>query len=353
MDKFLKWDKYTQLLENKDQENTANNAIALLQEFLLNLSSLNLEYQPTRDQQKILAQLLNNNPDQVKKWFIALQQATTTCEEKINFVYTEDHTIIKGELQKIKKVCPYDTDSGRAHPDLEFGDGLQQMLQAKKQLGPPKDPAFLIQQESKVILSSNNNSVLNRPWACIVGTTATAGSEQELAHLQSRLPVRIPIMPSHQDKKRIDHPAAQPCNGDEEHKKAVKQQIKDCLEKDSHAPILMVCAHARQVEEFKLLVDEVLQEFKGYEVQTLTGTETYEVERATTKKAGHAKTITIASTFAGRGFDVMLQKLEEKQSKTAGLRTLIVTPPSGRGVKKRNIVAALVVVTILARLTAL
>ena len=189
---------------------------------------------------------------------------------------------------------------------------------------------FLIQQESAVLLSSNNGSVFDRGYARVVGATATPGSAQEISRRLRRNPARVNSMPAHEQDLRIDHPV-QYCQNTAEHEQEVKNQIRVCLRADSNAPLLITTRDAKALEERKLWVEAVLNEDEfrqlGISLQVLNGEQTSEQEQDIVKKGGSAKTITLATSLAGRGFDLILKQEPENG---AGLRQLITDPPANQ-----------------------
>lgn len=318
MNQFPDTTEYKALLAKEDAQE--EEAFEALRKFLLNPPPGIC--QPNLVQRRAMEQILHNNPDQVKTWFTSIIRAKE-MRLGVHFTKVTVSIVIEGELRKIKKVCPY-ASNGRSNPSVQFSDGLQQLLQAKmrKKTG---DNDYLIQQESEVLISSNNDSVFTGGFARIVGATGSVGSAQRIQTRLRSFPIRVNIIPPHQDKQRVDEDA-QYCQGKAAHKAAIQARVREWFVDDPDGDFLLIAKHSEQLKEVKAWVEEELARPPLSEMkitrETLDGEQSQKEEDDIVARTGKGKTLLYATRVAGRGLDIIL----EGKSKN-GLGVGIVYPP--------------------------
>lgn len=318
---FFNSAEYKALIANPNA--TETQGFEALKKFLLNLPP---PHEATQAQRAALLTLLQEKPDQLETWYIALLHAKA-MEKGRDYTVVEREELIEGEWRKVKKVCPYSAD-GRGVADYDFSDGLQQLLQARMQR-KTKDSSYLIKSETEVVLASTNQSFFGRKLGRIIGTTATVGSQREVSQRLRRRPVRVNTSPPEQKPNREDNRSVEHTDA-KSHEAAVKARIQQCLTEDPEAPIFVICRDDKRLQEQVLpWINEVkLAESK---VEFINGEQSAEEEDERRKKAGQAHTITGLTNIGGRGLDIIL----EEKLIAKGARVIIVDPPHNKRKEKQ------------------
>lgn len=147
---------------------------------------------------------------QLLKWIKSAILVNYKLRENIDFVFTDTPELIKinGEarLTLAAKILLKD---GKVSPDNQYGNGIQQLLYAKLN-DKYKREAFVIEPETKTILSSNNKNLVNYYRArhgFIWGDSGTPGSEEEMQEQLSKFGFEFSKISPHQAKIVKGHEA--------------------------------------------------------------------------------------------------------------------------------------------------
>ncbi|MBU0701200.1 preprotein translocase subunit SecA [bacterium] len=189
-------------------------------------------------------------------------------------------------MVKDGQVVIIDEFTGRMMEGRRFSDGLHQALEAKE--------GVRIRQENQTLASITFQNYF-RLYEKLSGMTGTADTEAEefdkIYHLE------VVVIPPNRIMVRADNPDVIYKTQKEKHK-AIIQEISDMYEQGR--PCLVGTISVDKSEKLSVMLKE-----KGIPHQVLNA-KYHEMEAQIIAKAGHHKSVTVATNMAGRGTDIVL-----------------------------------------------
>jgi len=249
------------------------------------------------------------DPENVNQFHAATQglRAHTLFTREVDYIVKNDEVMIIDEF------------TGRMMPGRRYSDGLHQALEAKEQVK--------VQPENQTLASVTFQNYF-RMYEKLAGMTGTADTEAE--EFEKIYKLEVVILPTNKPMIRADMPDL--VYRDEQDKYAAI--IKDINERHARGqPILVGTTSIEKSERLSELLKE-----RGIEHQVLNAKH-HEREASIVAQAGSRDALTIATSMAGRGTDIVLGgnpemliqqlpdtlKEEELEEKSAGIREVCAT----------------------------
>ena len=204
---------------------------------------------------------------------------------KANFIMMKDVEYVVSAEQEIVIV---DQFTGRVMPGRAYSDGLHQAIEAKENVP--------IKEETSTLATITYQNFF-RLYDKLAGMTGTAKTEEE--EFLNTYNMRVVVIPTNKPIARQDLPDEIYGKKDSKYK-ALVNKVKELYEKGQ--PVL-VGTIAVEVSE---LISEMLTA-EGIPHEVLNA-KNHAREAEIIAKAGHPKSVTIATNMAGRGTDIKLTK---------------------------------------------
>lgn len=275
---------------------TKTQDIALLKKHLINAARKN----------KKSLKIINKFSDkQLLTWLDSAIIVNYRLREKRDYVLTPtpEVRVINGKptLTRVAKILM--KEDLRVSPDIQYGDGMQQLLHAKlnSELG---DEGFVITPESKTIISVNNRNMIDfyrSKKGFIWGSSATTGSGGEIDIQYLKYGFEFSQVPPHREKQVKIH--KQVILQDEEaHFKYLIKLIKKNQKNDQSPPGLVFFKDIFTAERFYARLQT---EFSGHDMQLYTGLGN---EEQVVQDAAKQGMITVTTLALSRNTDVLYNK---------------------------------------------
>ena len=214
---------------------------------------------------------------------------------KANYIMMKDVEYVVQE----DEIVIVDQFTGRTMPGRAYSDGLHQAIEAKE--------GVKIKEETSTLATITYQTFF-RLYEKLAGMTGTAKTEEE--EFLEIYNMRVIVIPTNRPIARIDHPDA--IWGSKDLKfKALCDEVAQLYERGQ--PVLVGTVAVETSE----LLSEMLQRRKiPHEV---LNAKNHAREAEIIAKAGHVKSVTIATNMAGRGTDI---KLTDESRALGGLAVL-------------------------------
>lgn len=214
---------------------------------------------------------------------------------KANYIMMKDVEYVVQE----DEIVIVDQFTGRTMPGRAYSDGLHQAIEAKE--------GVKIKEETSTLATITYQNFF-RLYEKLAGMTGTAKTEEE--EFLEIYNMRVIVIPTNRPVARIDHPDA--IWGSKDLKfKALCDEVAQLYERGQ--PVLVGTVAVETSE----LLSEMLQRRKiPHEV---LNAKNHAREAEIIAKAGHVKSVTIATNMAGRGTDI---KLTDESRALGGLAVL-------------------------------
>ena len=264
--------------------------------------------QYARTQQKKLEGL---GPFSDAQWLLWIESALLVnykLKENTEYIIPEAHESVmifgKSALSHVTKVLMIEADiKGKASPDAKFGNGIQQLLYAQLNCRYPSQH-FVIEPETKTLLSSNNRNLMDyyrRRKARIWGSSGTVGSSVELQELHAKFALAGSKIEPHHPKQVVVH-APLWFKNEAEQFKALSKALMRATKPDNAPSQLVFCKDIDMVHRFH----QFLQKQKAsLRMQCYTG---HGHEETVIEIAANAGMITNTTAAIGRNTDVPYDK---------------------------------------------
>jgi preprotein translocase subunit SecA len=212
------------------------------------------------------------------------------------------HNLFKRDVDYIVKegqVLIVDEFTGRLMPGRRYSDGLHQALEAKE--------AVKVENENQTLATITFQNYF-RMYEKLAGMTGTADTEAE--EFKKIYNLEVMVIPTDRKMIRLDHPDVIYKSADEKFQAAV-EDIKDCNHRGQ--PVLV---GTTSIEKSEFLSKMLKREGIQHEV---LNAKQHEKEAQIIARAGQKGMVTIATSMAGRGTDIVLG---EGVVETGGLHIL-------------------------------
>ena len=199
------------------------------------------------------------------------------------------HNLFKRDVDYIVKegqVLIVDEFTGRLMPGRRYSDGLHQALEAKE--------GVKIENENQTLATITFQNFF-RMYQKLAGMTGTA--DTEAAEFKNIYNLDVMVIPTHKKMIRDDN-ADVIYRTEEEKFRAVEEEIRDCYQRGQ--PVLV---GTTSIEKSEHLSRHLKREGIKHEV---LNAKQHEKEAEIVAHAGQLGTVTIATSMAGRGTDIVL-----------------------------------------------
>ena len=220
----------------------------------------------------------------------------------------EDYVVVPVPDQPDNYVVKLLMSDKKVSPDSVFGNGCQQLLQARlnseKRIPIQGHDAFTIDPETKTIISRSNRNLIDDYRAkkgLIWGSSGTVGSEEEIVEQYQKYGFAFSKIEPHHKRQVIEHPLlVLPTKA--EHYQHLSKKV---IAKRNHAspsPVLIFC---QDIEKAREIYAHLLQTTGQNGLQLFIGTGD---EEAIIKQAASPGMITVTTSAIGRNTDVPYDK---------------------------------------------
>ena len=199
------------------------------------------------------------------------------------------HNLFKRDVDYIVKegqVLIVDEFTGRLMPGRRYSDGLHQALEAKE--------GVKIENENQTLATITFQNYF-RMYHKLAGMTGTADTEAE--EFKKIYNLEVMVIPTHKKMVRLDHPDVIYKTEDEKFR-AVEEEIKECYQRGQ--PVLVGTTSIEKSEHLSRLLKR-----EGIKHEVLNAKQ-HEKEAQIVAHAGQRGMVTIATSMAGRGTDIVL-----------------------------------------------
>jgi preprotein translocase subunit SecA len=199
------------------------------------------------------------------------------------------HNLFKRDVDYIVKegqVLIVDEFTGRLMPGRRYSDGLHQALEAKE--------GVKIENENQTLATITFQNYF-RMYQKLAGMTGTADTEAE--EFKKIYNLEVMVIPTHKKMVRLDHPDVIYKTEDEKFR-AVEEEIKECYQRGQ--PVLVGTTSIEKSEHLSRLLKR-----EGIKHEVLNAKQ-HEKEAQIVAHAGQRGMVTIATSMAGRGTDIVL-----------------------------------------------
>ena len=199
------------------------------------------------------------------------------------------HNLFKRDVDYIVKegqVIIVDEFTGRLMPGRRYSDGLHQALEAKE--------AVKIENENQTLATITFQNYF-RMYHKLAGMTGTADTEAE--EFKKIYNLEVMVIPTHKKMIRLDYPDVIYKTEDEKFR-AVEEEIKECHQQGQ--PVLVGTTSIEKSEHLSRLLKR-----EGIKHEVLNAKQ-HEKEAQIVAQAGQRGMVTIATSMAGRGTDIVL-----------------------------------------------
>ncbi|MCX5890065.1 MAG: preprotein translocase subunit SecA [Deltaproteobacteria bacterium] len=199
------------------------------------------------------------------------------------------HNLFKRDVDYIVKegqVLIVDEFTGRLMPGRRYSDGLHQALEAKE--------AVKVENENQTLATITFQNYF-RMYEKLAGMTGTADTEAE--EFKKIYNLEVMVIPTDRKMIRLDHPDVIYKSAEEKFQAAV-EDIKDCNHRGQ--PVLV---GTTSIEKSEYLSHHLKREGIQHEV---LNAKQHEKEAQIIARAGQKGMVTIATSMAGRGTDIVL-----------------------------------------------
>ncbi|MCK5595744.1 preprotein translocase subunit SecA, partial [bacterium] len=197
-----------------------------------------------------------------------------------NFQRDVDYMVKNGQVVIV------DEFTGRLMPGRRYSDGLHQALEARE--------GVKIEQESQTLATITFQNYF-RMYKKLAGMTGTA--ETEAVEFHKIYNLEIIVIPTNKPLKRTNYPDVI-YKTEKEKFKAIVEEIKELYK--IGRPVLVGTISIEKSE----VLDQMLKK-EGIPHEVLNA-KYHEQEAKIVERAGHEKSVTIATNMAGRGTDIVL-----------------------------------------------
>jgi hypothetical protein len=259
-------------------------------------------------------QLTKFSKDQLPNWIESLLDALTKYSKDIHYTVHGDITKESySNVTSLARVAPVDFDNtGTVNANMQWSNGLHQFLSLEERT--------FLSSENLVGLFMTYVAYISKFKGNIYGLTGTLGIKTHTDFLSQFYNVEFVTVPTFKEKKLVIYPEII-VNTQEEWSSLIVENTKARAIKDSR-PVLVIMKTIKQVEElYKVLSED--ESFKDFKIiQYVYGTEK-ERERIEEEEIEN-NTIIIATNLSGRGTDIKIDKLLEKNG---GLHVILTYFP--------------------------
>lgn len=278
--------------------NTTSEAqdIAALKKYLLKQAKL----------QKKSSKFIESFPD--KKWLMLLESALIVnyrLKENFDYVLTKkpEVKLINGEIRETRSAKIIMKD-GKVSSDTQYGNGMQQLLYSKLNKIHGRD-SFVIEPESKTIISTNNKNMIDyyrSKKGFIWGSSGTVGFGREIDLQYQKYGFEFSKVEPHQlNITKLNKPTV---SADE---KAQFEHIIQLLKlkntsNEKKAPVLVIFKDIETATRFHAYLQD---QYKTQAMQLYTGLGN---EEQAIHNAAQAGMITITTPALGRNTDIHYDK---------------------------------------------
>ena len=199
------------------------------------------------------------------------------------------HNLFKRDVDYIVKegqVLIVDEFTGRLMPGRRYSDGLHQALEAKE--------GVKIENENQTLATITFQNYF-RMYQKLAGMTGTADTEAE--EFKKIYNLEVMVIPTDKRMVRLDHPDVIYKTEDEKFR-AVEEEIKECHQQGQ--PVLVGTTSIEKSEHLSRLLKR-----EGIKHEVLNAKQ-HEKEAQIVAQAGQRGMVTIATSMAGRGTDIVL-----------------------------------------------
>lgn len=199
------------------------------------------------------------------------------------------HNLFKRDVDYIVKegqVLIVDEFTGRLMPGRRYSDGLHQALEAKE--------GVKIENENQTLATITFQNYF-RMYQKLAGMTGTADTEAE--EFKKIYNLEVMVIPTDKRMVRLDHPDVIYKTEDEKFR-AVEEEIKECHQQGQ--PVLVGTTSIEKSEHLSRLLKR-----EGIKHEVLNAKQ-HEKEAQIVAHAGQRGMVTIATSMAGRGTDIVL-----------------------------------------------
>ncbi len=199
------------------------------------------------------------------------------------------HNLFKRDVDYIVKegqVLIVDEFTGRLMPGRRYSDGLHQALEAKE--------AVKVENENQTLATITFQNYF-RMYEKLAGMTGTADTEAE--EFKKIYNLEVMVIPTDRKMIRLDHPDVIYKSAEEKFQAAV-EDIKDCNHRGQ--PVLVGTTSIEKSEYLSKMLKR-----EGIQHEVLNAKQ-HEKEAQIIARAGQKGMVTIATSMAGRGTDIVL-----------------------------------------------
>ena len=199
------------------------------------------------------------------------------------------HNLFKRDVDYIVKegqVIIVDEFTGRLMPGRRYSDGLHQALEAKE--------GVKIENENQTLATITFQNYF-RMYQKLAGMTGTADTEAE--EFKKIYNLEVMVIPTHKKMIRLDYPDVI-YKTENEKFRAVEEEIKECHQQGQ--PVLVGTTSIEKSEHLSRLLKR-----EGIKHEVLNAKQ-HEKEAQIVAQAGQLGMVTIATSMAGRGTDIVL-----------------------------------------------
>ncbi|MFZ0051194.1 MAG: preprotein translocase subunit SecA, partial [Desulfobaccales bacterium] len=199
------------------------------------------------------------------------------------------HNLFKRDVDYIVKegqVIIVDEFTGRLMPGRRYSDGLHQALEAKE--------GVKIENENQTLATITFQNYF-RMYQKLAGMTGTADTEAE--EFKKIYNLEVMVIPTHKKMIRLDYPDVI-YKTENEKFRAVEEEIKECYQQGQ--PVLVGTTSIEKSEHLSRLLKR-----EGIKHEVLNAKQ-HEKEAQIVAQAGQLGMVTIATSMAGRGTDIVL-----------------------------------------------
>ncbi len=271
-------------------------------EDVLNLRQYLLKEAKTRGQNASFIGRKISNP-QLLEWIESAILVNYQLQENVDYVITDKPITkkIRG-VQRDTYAAKILQIDGKVSPDTQYGKGMQQLLYAKLNKEKRCNPPFVLEPQTKTIISFNNKNRIDyyrSKKGYIWGSSGTVGFGGEIDLQYRKYGFGFSALQPHQEKQVLHHDALE-YETQEAHFEAIFKRISDNRQqKKNIPPTLVFLKDIETAKEFKKYLGT--KGFLGQHDQLYTGVGD---EEAVIAKAADPGMITITTPALGRNTDI-------------------------------------------------
>lgn len=272
--------------------------INMLRQYLLN------EAKESKKSSRFILDKLSDA--QLLQWIESAILVNYRLRENYDYVVTETPIVkmirgVKRETYAVKIL----QKNGKVSSDTQYGNGMQQLLYAKlnKTYGEQR---FIIEPESKTIISSNNKNRLDyyrSKKGFIWGSSGTVGFGEEIDFQYRKYGFEFSKVTPHQAKQVKENPHVI-CVNEEQQFAAILEKINDNLNTNNKRPNFLFLKDIETAQRFQAYLQSKPEKI-NIEHQLYTG---LGQEEEVIRKAAIPGMLTITTQALGRNTDVKYPK---------------------------------------------